>query len=154
GHCGAYPELARLLASNQVLVGPMTADELRRAIELPARRAGVRTEAPLTDALVAEVEDESGALPPLSTALVQLWQQRDDDWLRLATYERLGGVRSAVARLAETSYENLTDEQREAVRRLFLRLAAIGEEGTLARRRVPLAELDLDRDAVLAGVVD
>ena len=36
GRCAAYPELARLLGANQVLVGPMRRDELRRAIELPA----------------------------------------------------------------------------------------------------------------------
>jgi WD40 repeat protein len=154
GHCGAYPELAQLLSANQVLVGPMSADELRRAIELPARRAGVRAEAALIQALVEEIADEPGGLPLLSTALVELWQERDGDWLRLGTYERLGGVRSAVARLAESSYENLGDDQRDAVRRLFLRLVAIGDEGALAKRRVPLSELDLDRDPRLAGVVN
>jgi nucleoside-diphosphate-sugar epimerase len=45
GHCAAYPELARLLAANQVLVGPMRDRELRRAIELPARRVGDPTRA-------------------------------------------------------------------------------------------------------------
>ena len=154
GHCGAYPELAQLLAANQVIVGPMAGDELRRAIELPARRAGVRVESALTDALVDEIGDERGGLPLLSTALVELWGEREDEWLRLATYERLGGVRGAVARLAESCYENLTDEQRDAVRRLFLRLVAIGDEGAIAKRRVPLTELDLARDHALAGVVD
>ncbi len=93
------------MAANQVLVGPMNADELRRAIELPGRRTGVRVESALTDALVEEIGDEPGGLPLLSTALVELWRERDDDWLRLATYGRLGGVRGAVARLAESSYE-------------------------------------------------
>ena len=37
-----YPELWRLLGANQVTVGPMQRDELRRAIELPARRARLR----------------------------------------------------------------------------------------------------------------
>lgn len=154
GHCGMYPELARLLAANQVLVGPMSADEVRRAIELPARRAGIRVESALTEALVAEIADEPGGLPLLSTALVELWRGRDDDWLRVATSERLGGVRGAVARLAESSYEHLTEEQREAARRLFLRLVATGEEGVLARRRVSLAELDLERDSALSSVVE
>jgi len=154
GHCGVYPDLARLVATNQVLVGPMTVEELRRAIELPARRTGVRVESALTDALAAEIGDEPGGLPLLSTALVELWHERDEDWLRLSTYERLGGVRGAVARLAESSYDNLTDEQREATRRLFLRLVASGDEGALARRRVSLSELDLDRDQALGVVVE
>ena len=154
GHCGAYPELARLLAANQVLVGPMAADELRRAIQLPARRSGIRVESALTEALVAEASNEPGALPLLSTALVELWMERSDGWLRLETHDRLGGVRGAVARLAETSYENLSDDERAAARRLFLRLVTMGEEGGLARRRVRLSELDLDRDTVLASVVE
>ena len=77
GRCAAYPELSRLLGANQVLVGPMRRDELRRAIELPRARAGLRVEPELVDALIADVEGEPGALPLLSTALLELWQQRD-----------------------------------------------------------------------------
>jgi len=153
GHCGAYPELARLVAANQVLVGPMSDEELGRAIELPARRAGTRVESALTEALVTEISDEPGGLPLLSTALVELWVARSNGWLRLEVSEQLGGVRGAVARLAESSYENLTDDQRAAAHRLFLRLVASGEEGSVARRRVPLLELDLEREPVLASVV-
>ena len=55
GHCAAEPRLAGLLAANHVLVGPMDADELRRAIQLPARRAELRLEPGLADAMIAEV---------------------------------------------------------------------------------------------------
>lgn len=154
GHCAAYPEFARLLAANQVLVGPMTADELRRAIELPARRAGVRVDTALVDTLAAEVGDEPGALPLLSTALVELWFDQSDGRLRVESHERLGGMRGAVARLAESSYENLDDAEREAAQRLFLRLVTVGGEGVATRRRVPRSELDLAQDAVLASVVE
>jgi len=154
GHCGMYPELATLVAANQVLVGPMSADELRRAIELPARRAGVRVESALAETLVEEVAYEPGGLPLLSTALVELWVARSDGWLRLDTHERLGGVRGAVARLAEGSYENLAEPERAAVHRLFLRLVTSGEDGVVARRRVARSELDLERDPLLASVVD
>ena len=40
----AYPRLAEVLGGNQVLVGPMQASELRRAVELPAGRVGLRIE--------------------------------------------------------------------------------------------------------------
>src|ERR671934_193893 len=72
GRCAAYPELAKLLGANHVLVGPMQPDELRRAIEQPARRVGLHVELELVDALIADVEDEPGALPLLSTALLEL----------------------------------------------------------------------------------
>jgi hypothetical protein len=75
GHCAPYPDLAEALAANHVLVGPLTREELKRAIELPARRGGLRVESALADALVEEVSDEL-ELPLLSTALVELWHAR------------------------------------------------------------------------------
>jgi hypothetical protein len=143
GRFAALPALASLLAENHVLVGPMKAEELRRAIELPARRAGLRIEPALVDALQTDVADEPGGLPLLSTALVELWQRRDGRVLRLETYRQSGGVRGAVARLAEDAYANLTGEQRAIARSIFLRLAE-AEGEAVSRRRAPLSELELD----------
>ena len=146
GHCAAYPELARLVAANQVLVGSMTAKELRRAIELPARRVGVRIDGALADCLVEEVVDQPGGLPLLSTALVELWERRSVGWLRLEDYAQVGGVSGAVARLAESSYEQLPDRRRDVARALFLRLVTVGDEGRLTRRVVRRDELGLDEE--------
>ncbi len=153
GSCAPYPALAQLLAANNVLVGPMSRDELRRAIELPARRVGWRVEGPLVDALIGDTVDEPGALPLLSTALVELWQQSSDGWLRLDTYEQSGGVRGAVARLAERSYAELTPRQQDVARAVLLRLVAEDDDESLSRRRVPLAEFDADRDPMTASVL-
>ncbi|MGN6474277.1 MAG: nSTAND1 domain-containing NTPase [Mycobacteriales bacterium] len=149
GHCTPWPELSQLIADNLVLVGPMTDDELHRAIELPARRVGLRVESSLADALVSEVSDEPGGLPLLSTALVELWQGRDDGWLRYRTYEATGGVRAAVARLAEASYSQLSAHEQEIARSLLLRLVGEGEGDAAVRRRAPLNEFD-DEPAVVA----
>jgi DNA-binding SARP family transcriptional activator len=151
GRCAAYPELSRMLGANHVLVGPMRRGELRRAIELPARRAGLRVEPELVDALVADVEGEPGALPLLSTSLLELWQRRDGRSLRMSAYEHAGGVHGAVARLAESAYERLDPERRLLARRLLLRLAGEGEAAV--RRRVPLAELGAERDHRVAEVL-
>jgi WD40 repeat protein/class 3 adenylate cyclase len=153
GHCAPYPDLAGALAANHVLVGPLTREELKRAIELPARRAGLRVESALADALVEEVSDEPGGLPLLSTALVELWQTREDGWIRMEAHEQTGGVRGAVSRLAETSYEQLSPAEQEAARRVFLRLVASGEGETITRRRVDLDEFDLARDPDAAAVM-
>jgi WD40 repeat protein/class 3 adenylate cyclase len=153
GHCAPYPDLAEALAANHVLVGPLTREELKRAIELPARRAGLRVESALADALVEEVSDEPGGLPLLSTALVELWQTREDGWIRMETHEQTGGVRGAVSRLAETSYEQLSPAEQEAARRVFLRLVASGEGETVTRRRVELDEFDSVRDPDAATVL-
>ena len=132
GRCAGYPELSRLLGANHVLVGPMGRHELRRAIELPARHAGLDVEPELVDALSADVEGEPGGLPLLSTALLELWQHRDGRRLYLGAYEQTGGVRGAVARLAESAYARLDAEQREQARRILLRLS--GDEGVACAR--------------------
>ena len=104
GRLAPYVELADLVGPNHVLLGPMSAVELRRAIEGPAERVGLEVEPALVDALVAEVAGEAGALPLLSTALVDLWHEREAAGSTLAAYERSGGVRGAVARHAEAAF--------------------------------------------------
>ncbi len=51
----------------------------------------------------------------------------------------------AVARLAERAYQRLSRPQRERAQRILLRLVD-AEEPEPVRRRVPLSELELDRD--------
>ena len=147
GRCAEHAELSTLVSSNQVLVGPMRRDELRRAIELPARRAGLRIEPRLVSALVGDVSGEPGGLPLLSAALLELWQRRSGRTLRYADYERSGGVEGAVARLAEGAYERLSEAERRRARPMLLRLAGDDEEAeAFVRRRVALDELELERD--------
>jgi WD40 repeat protein/tRNA A-37 threonylcarbamoyl transferase component Bud32 len=153
GRFAAYPGLAELLGGNQVLVGPMQASELRRAVELPAGRVGLRVEPELVDALVDDVEGEPGALPLLSTALLELWQKRQDNLLTLASYRESGGVHGAVARLAEGTYARVPDERRQLVRAVMLRLVGEDEGDAPVRRRAPLGELDLERNEDVADVL-
>jgi WD40 repeat protein/DNA-binding SARP family transcriptional activator len=152
--CAGYPELSELLGANHVLVTPMRRDELRDAVENPALRVGLRVEPALADALVADVEGEPGALPLLSTALLELWRLRDGRRLRHATYERTGGVRGAVARLAEEAYNQLDPAQQAVARSTLVRLATETETGAIERRRVRLAELDTEGSADVATVIE
>jgi DNA-binding SARP family transcriptional activator/WD40 repeat protein len=145
GRCAEYPRLSEQMSANTMFVGRMRRDELRRAIELPARRAGLRVEPQLISTLVGDVAEEPGGLPLLSTALVELWEERSGRTLRRSAYVRSGGVNGAVARLAERAYQRLSKRQRERARGILLRLAD-AEEAAPVRRRVPLAELEAERD--------
>jgi WD40 repeat protein/DNA-binding SARP family transcriptional activator len=153
GHCAAYTELSRLLAVGHVLVGPMLQEELRRAIELPARRAGLEIESGLVDALVVDVAGRPGALPLVSSALLELWQRRDDHTLRRSEYEQAGGVRGAVARQAEQAFERLDPAGRLLARRVLLRLAGEGEGDAVVRRRARLSEFEGDAVAQVLDVL-
>ena len=152
GRCAAYTELSRLLGASHVLVGPMLGEELRRAIELPARRAGLLVEHELVDALLADVVGQPGALPLVSSALLELWQRRDDNTLRLADYQQAGGVHGAVARQAEQAYERLDPEGRALARLVLLRLAGEGQGDAVVRRRAQLSEFEGDAAAEVLDV--
>jgi DNA-binding SARP family transcriptional activator/WD40 repeat protein len=155
GHLGSYPRFAELLSRSHVLLGPMDRDELVRAIEQPAARAELDVERPLVDALVSDVIGEPGGLPLLSTALLELWRARDGRALSYSSYRTSGGVRGAVARLAEAAYTQLGEAERRIARSVMLRLAS-GEDGALARRRAPVTELQRidDVERVLAALTD
>ena len=107
GRLAAYPGFGELLSASHVLVSAMDRDELGRAIEQPAARAGLEVERRLVDALVSDVAGQPGGLPLLSTALLELWRGRDGRVLRYESYRSSGGVRGAVARLAEAGYNQL-----------------------------------------------
>jgi WD40 repeat protein/DNA-binding SARP family transcriptional activator len=146
GRCAKHRAFASLLESDQILVGPMDAEELHRAIVRPAEHVGLSAQEELVDVLVADTLDQPGALPLLSTALLELWTRRRDRTLSLEEYLRSGGVEGAVARLAEDAYGRLDLNEQAAAKRILLRLAATGEGPETVRRRAPIEEFDLNRD--------
>jgi WD40 repeat protein len=146
-----YPELADLVGPNHVLLGPMSTSELRRTIEGPSGQVGLEVEPELVDTLVDDVAGEPGGLPLLSTALVDLWEEREGRRLTLAAYARSGGVRGAVARHAEAAFRSLEADDQLVARRVLLRL--VGGEEALTRRRGTRAELDADEDERVSHVL-
>jgi transcriptional regulator with XRE-family HTH domain len=156
GHALRYPGLARSLQERQIVVGPMSAGQLRRAIVEPARRAGRGAADGLVEMLLADLRQaeppgghEAGALPLLSHALLATWT-RGNGRLTVADYQASGGIRDAIARTAEDACAALGSGGQETARRLFLRLVHIGEDGRQTRARLPLSELDGDPDATAA----
>ena len=158
GRLAAYVELTDLVGPNHALLGPMSPTELRRAIQGPAERTGLEVEPALIDALVDEIAGETGGLPLLSTALLDLWREREDHTLTLAAYARTGGVRGAIGRHAEAAFRSLSEDEQQVARRMLLRLVAGGDGEPLTRRRVTRSELDADDDErvlrVLAALVE
>jgi WD40 repeat protein/DNA-binding SARP family transcriptional activator len=148
-HCAQYDNLREALAKHQEYIGPMNAEELRRAIEEPARRNGWEFEPGLVDLILRDIgagedrQPEPGALPLLSHALLETWHRRRGRALTLKGYAECGGVRGAIARTAETVYRKLVPEGQTIARNLFIRLTELGEgeTGVDTRRRVALTEL-------------
>ncbi len=140
-HLAQYPELREAVAKHQEYMGPMSAEELRRAIEEPAKRGGWEFEPGVVDLMLRDVGDEPGALPLLSHALLETWKRRSGRRLTLKGYSDSGGVRGAIAQTAETVYQQLTPAQQSLARDIFLRLTELGEGTEDTRRRASFDEL-------------
>jgi len=136
-----YPGFAELLQSRLETILPLSPQELERAIIGPAERVGVKFEAGLVTAIVAEMNYQAGALPLLQYALTELFEQRKGRLLTQETYGEIGGAGSALAKRAEELYLDLTPDGQEAARQMFLRLVTLGEGTEDTRRRVPRSEL-------------
>ncbi|MFD5831146.1 hypothetical protein [Lentzea sp. NPDC060358] len=148
GHCARHPELLEALHRSQTLVGPMSAEQVRRAVVEPAALRGVSLENSLVARLVADIAGGPGVLPLASHVLVETWRRRRGAVLTLAAYEDAGGIEHALARTADQVYEALPEHERRAARDVFQRLVVPGDGTEDTRRRVLRAELDAD-DALL-----
>lgn len=163
GRCAMHPELVEAMRHGQILLGAMTAAELREAIERPARAAGLTVEPGLIDVMLTELgatDDptrssyEPGALPLLSHALFATWQLRDGGMLSLHGYRLAGGIQGAIAATAERAYRRLDEPGRRAARQVLLRLIQLGEGSDDTRRRLDHGQLVTESpDPPLTGEV-
>lgn len=136
-----YPRAQELFAAGELRATPLSAVELREAVEKPAESIGLKLESGLVAKLVDDVLGEPAALPLLQFTMLRLWQERDHNRITLAGYARVGRSREALARAADQLYCNLLSEDQVIMRKILLRMVrpAAGEETT--RRRVAIAEL-------------
>jgi DNA-binding SARP family transcriptional activator/WD40 repeat protein len=148
GALAAIPSLAAFIEDAQVVIGPPTDDELRRIVEVPARRTGCQVEPALIDLVAADVAGHDAALPLVSAALAEVWSHRVGNTLTADGYARLGGLSAAVERMGARALQRAGDEQ--AVREVMLRLVDVTEDGQWVRRRIPVDDVPGE----LAGAID
>ncbi|NEN92892.1 MAG: hypothetical protein F6K48_29970 [Okeania sp. SIO3H1] len=137
-----YSGLAQLMQQHGVVVMGMSEEELRKAIVEPAKQVDLEIEPALVAQILADVGDAPGYLPLLQYTLTRLWEERTDNCLRLNTYVQLGGVMGTLRQRADQVYEGFSEEEKAAVRHIFLELTQLGEGTEDTRRRV------LQRDLV------
>ncbi|OCQ96040.1 hypothetical protein BCD64_11825 [Nostoc sp. MBR 210] len=141
GNALSYRPFADVLQNADLKLGPMNREELTQVIEKPAQKLGVTFASGLVERILEDVENQPGNLPLLEFALTELWNKRTGKQLTHKIYEEIGQVEGALARHADEKYGNLTEEEKEQVRRIFIQLVRPGE-GTEDTRRVAMkAEL-------------
>ncbi|BAY26758.1 WD-40 repeat-containing protein [Calothrix sp. NIES-2100] len=141
GNALSYRPFADVLQNADWKLGPMNREELTQVIEKPAQKLGVTFETGLVERILNDVENQPGNLPLLEFALTQLWNKRSRKQLSHKIYEEIGRVEGALARHADEKYGNLTDEEKEKVRRIFIQLVLPGEGAEDTRRVAMKTEL-------------
>ena len=139
--CSPYPDLVDAVQRSQLLVGPMSPEELRRAVSAPAVQAGCAVESALLARVVAEATGQPGSLPLVSHALRETWRRRRGNTLTVSGYEAAGGIPHALANTAETVHAALSEGEQRLARGIFLRLVSLNEGTGDSKRRVARDEL-------------
>jgi hypothetical protein len=150
---------------SRIEVYPLRGEALHAAISRPADDLGVSVEPELLERLLADAGAEPGVLPLLQETLVQLWERRQGQPLRLADYEVLGdgprsGLAVALSRRADVLLRELSAAQESVTRRILLRLISFGEGRSDTRRQQPVSKLRAasdeaaDFDLVLHWLID
>ena len=138
------------LVTRMVLVGPMDEENLRKAIEDPARKAGLTVESALTRQLLEDWSNDESSLPLLQFVLWKLWQTEGaTGTLTLAGYSKFG--KSALNDHANAVYNGFatdgipnglqSDAQRVIADRVFLRLVQPYGQSRFTKQSKPLHEL-------------
>ncbi|WP_017317618.1 nSTAND1 domain-containing NTPase [Mastigocladopsis repens] len=141
GNALLYPPFGDLLKTDIKLIRSMNCEELEQVIVKPAEKLGVTFQEGLVKRILDDVDSEPGNLPLLEFALTELWKRRKGKELTHAGYEDIGEVKGALARHADEKYGNLTDDEKEKVRRIFIQLVHPGEGTEDTRRLATKAEL-------------
>jgi WD40 repeat protein len=141
GQALSHRPFADALQDADVKLGPMTRQELGRAIANPARKQRVAFESGLVARILDDVGDEPGNLPLLEFALTALWERMVTGRLAHEAYEAIGRVEGALARYADEVFDGLAPAEQDAARRIFTQMVRPGEGTEDTRRLATRTEL-------------
>jgi energy-coupling factor transporter ATP-binding protein EcfA2 len=146
-HAIQLEPLQSLLETNQLIIGAMTAEELRQAIEGPVEAGEWEFQPGLVETIMQDLgaafgrTPEPGALPLLSLALHETWLRRSGRTLSLAGYQEIGGVQGAITNSAGEIFDALSSDQQRIAQNIFLELVEVDPNIPATRRRVAVDTL-------------
>src|SRR5215510_2857788 len=149
----ANRRLSDMLGQEQVTLGRLTEEELRRAVIEPARLARLEFDPGLPELLLRDAGNEPGHLPLLQHALLQLYVERTGNRLTSTAYQKIGGIRQAMAHAAEQEFLRFEAQGKVVLLRSvftqLVRLARADEGLEDTRRRVATAALPAEAQAIV-----
>ncbi|MEM9954981.1 MAG: SUMF1/EgtB/PvdO family nonheme iron enzyme [Chloroflexota bacterium] len=153
--CLEFPMLAELLKKGTYPLTMPTAGALIEMIEMPASRAGLTWDDGLPGKIQSDTGTSAGALALMAYALDELYLNiSNDQHLTFVAYEALGGVEGAIGKRAESTYDNLILDDKEAIlQQVFRELIAVDERGTATRQRTNLSKFNIAQQQLITAFV-
>jgi WD40 repeat protein len=119
----------------------MEKDELKKAIEEPAKMQNVQIEDCLTDRILAEVKEQAGLLPCLEFALSKLWEKQLNGVLDFKSYNEIGGIRESLALHADKELEKFSEQEKKQIEQIFIQLVNFDKKQKHTRRIATKTEI-------------
>jgi tetratricopeptide (TPR) repeat protein len=139
----AFAPLAGNPAARFVLP-PFTAAEVRHIVEGGAGAVGLKFDDGIVEDLARDVAGDGRAPPTLQFILGRLWNEREGNRITKEAYHKVGKPREALKRTADAVFDDLSSDEQQIARKLFLELVqptAAGDStlpsgGNFIRRRI------------------
>ncbi|HKP85361.1 MAG TPA: hypothetical protein VJZ26_04645 [Blastocatellia bacterium] len=147
GDCSQFRNLPEAINDGQYLIPRMTRDQLRQAIEAPAKVQGAQMTPRLVNRLLNDIGDDQDQLPILQHALMRTWDKRTaegehDKPIDLEHYEAIGGMAEALSIHADEAYAELKDECRKKIaEKIFKCLTETDPDNREIRHAATLGEI-------------
>ncbi len=132
---------------------PPSAAELSQMIRLPSVAAGLKWEedtesgAALDDIILTDAATQPDCLPLLQYTLQELYLQRKDNILLQEAYKELGGIEGAIGHKAESIYQGLAENVKQAINAVLPLVVSMADEGkNLASRTAQWSELKSEEE--------
>ncbi|MCB1094506.1 MAG: hypothetical protein KDN22_02905 [Verrucomicrobiae bacterium] len=163
GDCSHVPGLAEAVNRGEYLIPRLGRNQLRAAMEGPAKVGGGEIAYRLVQHLLNELGDEEDQLPVLQHALMRTWSFWQGDYTEgeavdLRHYEASGGMGMAISNHADEVFDGLPDNRHRAVaERLFRSLTVKGDDNRGVRRPTRLkvlGEIAGEENAIVKSVID
>jgi len=160
GQIISHRRMSTYLSNADHKLGPMSSDELRKAIELPAQKLNTVLEPGLSDYILKTCIPSNIPLPLISFSMKCLWEKEKESALTIRGFEEMGATELSLANFAEAIYEGLSKKEKTRTREIFVRLVCPGEgtedvrcminRNEMISRNWPLISLFVEKGLLIA----
>ena len=145
GDCTQFFGLAEALNESQYLVPRIGRNQMKAAIEGPARLFGAKLHPSLTSNLLNEMAKVKDELPLVQHALMRMWDyaivdgRRDE--INNNDYAQIGGLENALSLHADEAMLKMDEGDKGITKIIFQALTAVDNHGRKIRRPVMMSHL-------------